>query len=76
MGDLERSADAKPCALKGFFSGNIHAVKKDRPRIGQHVAAQLVDNRRLACAIRADEGMDIISAHVKGEIIGRLDGTK
>jgi hypothetical protein len=65
-GDLRLGLDGADLAREGRVGDHVMAVDRDRPGIGSQQPHDLVDERRLAGAVVAEEAVDL--AGVDGEV--------
>src|SRR6516165_12541062 len=64
-GDLERAGEAELAAAVGRQGGHVAAFETDAPGIGGDLAGELADQRGLAGAVRADDGVKLALRHAK-----------
>ena len=69
--DLERADDAAANALVRGERGDVVAVEEDRPRGRLENAGEQVDQRRLAGAVRSDQGVARAAREVERDVVGR-----
>jgi hypothetical protein len=69
---LERAREAAPPAAVRRPGGHVLAVELDRPGVGAVEAAEHVDERRLAGAVRADQPDDLAARELEGDAAERL----
>ena len=68
--DLEGAHQPAPHAGGGRLCGDVVAIEQDLPGVGLQHARQEVDQRRLARAIGADEGVALALGQGKGDVAG------
>src|SRR6516165_3861936 len=73
---LKRSAEAEPCALKGREPVDGFAGQQDLARGRGHHAADHIEQRRFACAVRPDDRLDLSFADPEIEISDGLQSAK
>jgi hypothetical protein len=56
--------------------GDITAGKHDAAGVGRNQPGNLIDQRRLAGAIRPDDGVQFVRPDVEGQVIGDDEGTE
>ncbi len=72
-GDLERARQAAARAPLRRQAGDVLAEEADASGVRPQVAGELGDQRRLARAVRADDGVSLALPHFKVDSIGRLE---
>src|SRR4030042_1214926 len=55
---------------------HLGAGEDDRTPVGTEEPGEQVEQRRLACAVRADEGLDGALWHIEGHVIHRLEAAE
>ncbi len=75
-GDLERARKPLVRARGGAERGDVLPGEPDAPRIRAQVAGELCDQRRLAGAVRTDDGVRFTWSHVERHPVGGAQRTK
>ena len=65
VGDLERARDPAAANLVSRQSGDLLAVKNDAPAIRLDLSGDEIEQRRLARAVRADDGDERALIHAQ-----------
>ena len=73
---LERAGNAAARRLVGTHLGAQLALEGDAPLLWLIEAVDDVEHRRLACAVRPDDGADFAFADVKGDVAQRFDAAE
>src|SRR5688572_33081329 len=73
---LKRPRDAEPHAAMGRQSGEVIAAKAHRTRVRLIDAADQVQHRRFAGAVRPDDGEHRAGRDIEGHVANRTDATK
>src|SRR5262249_25597488 len=68
---LEGPAYAEPSHLLGSGMGHGRATKRDCPRRGRKLPREEVDQGRLACAVGADERVDLVGLQLERDAVDR-----
>ena len=64
-------AEPQPHPGMGRQAGDVAAGEMDGAGVGREVAGELADQRRLAGAVGADQGVDLARPHVDRDVVGR-----
>ncbi len=64
LGDLEGACEAAQRPLVDGQAGDVLAAEGDGAGIQRHLAGDLADQRRLAGAVRADDGVELAGPDV------------
>jgi hypothetical protein len=75
-GDLERTRQPEPAALIGRQPGDVAAGKMNRTGIRHQLPGQLADQRGLAGAVGADDGVQFAPGDIEREIVGGVDAAE
>jgi hypothetical protein len=73
---LEGAGDALPRDLVGAHRFALLAAEPDLALLRVVEAVDDVEHRRLAGAVRADDGADLALMHVEGDVLQRLDAAE
>src|SRR5262249_27157877 len=69
---LERPREAETCDVLGWQLADIAAVEQDASTAQLEQAGDHVDDRGLACAVRADQPGDPARRNSHGQVLDRL----
>ncbi len=75
-GDLERARQPPPGAPMHRQMGDVLSVEQDAAGIGRQFAGDLRQQRRLARAVGADEGMQLASVHRQLDVLRHLQAAE
>ena len=75
-GDLERAREPELAAAVGRQRGDVVAVETDAAGVGRDLAGELADQRGLAGAVRADDGVQLARRHVERDVVGGDDAAE
>ena len=67
--DLCLRLDGAGATREAWIGDEIPAIEPDRTGIGQGEADDLVDERRLACSVVAQQAEDLAGVHVKRDVV-------
>src|SRR5579862_145937 len=70
-GNLERTREPKPRPLRGCKTGDIATCEANAAGVRGDFAGQLANQRGLAGAVWADQGMGLADADVESDVVGR-----
>ena len=70
-GDLERARDAEEAAAVNGEGGDVAAVEADAAALRRSLAGQERDQRGLAGAVGADNGVKLAARDVERDAVGR-----
>ncbi len=75
-GDLERTREPERAAPMHRQRGDVATVKADRARVWCNLAGELSDQRGLAGAVRADDGMQLARRNGERDAVGGHNATE
>ena len=70
LGDLERARQAAPDAGRRRKAADLVICETDSAEILDQLAGNLQHQRRLACPVRADDGVQLVRANVERQVAG------
>jgi hypothetical protein len=74
--DLERSRQAQSCARVHRQGGDVAAGEQNAAGVGSGQPGNLIDQGRLARAIRSNDGVQFVGPDVKRQVVGDDEGAE
>jgi hypothetical protein len=71
VGALEAASEPPPRHLVGRKAGDVAAAQQDPAAGRRHLAGEEVDERRLAGAVRPDDGVDLARLECERDVVDR-----
>ncbi|MFK4512170.1 hypothetical protein ABIF81_007348 [Bradyrhizobium daqingense] len=75
-GDLERTCQAQRTATIGWQIGDVAPGQRDAAGMRLEMPGELADQRGLAGAVRADDGMQLAAGDVERDVVGGDDAAE